>query len=185
VLALGIERPVGPEGQESLTPARAVLRERDLGAMFSVRYYYYYNNILQPRTKPQRREGTKDTQEIRSDLQFCHPCAPPAAAPGSRGAALCAARVSAALVARRSWSGPFEFAVMSSGRAGYPGKRSYKGAGSRSGLISGGACVRIGRFFGRQLRVRKPETDKRTNRNYLNKSISTGRPTLMKNLANA
>jgi len=79
---------------------------------------------------------------------------------------------------------------------GRPGLRRYRQGGLdclagtggqevRPDLFSCGACVRIGRFFRRQLRVRKPEIAKRTNMNYLNKSISTGRPTLMKNLANA
>ena len=49
----------------------------------------------------------------------------------------------------------------------------------------GKQCLRMRRFFGRWLRVEIPETAKFKNLNYLSKTISTGRPTLMKNLAKA
>jgi hypothetical protein len=52
-LALGGRRPVGPEGQVALDSGKGSFPGRGIGeAMSSVRYYYYYNYILQLLTKP-------------------------------------------------------------------------------------------------------------------------------------
>jgi hypothetical protein len=113
--------PVGPEGQEAHAFGSPLLLAD--------------NYIQQLRTKPQRHEGTKDAQKVlRRSSSFAILASLPAAAPGSRMAVIAVgARVPADARGRRTWDGPSGLAALSSGRAGYPGKRSGKGAGGPVG----------------------------------------------------
>jgi len=57
-----------------------------------------------------------------------------AAAPGCRSTVVALPGFRLSLGARRPWAEAVRVAALLSGRAGLPGKRSYEGAGARSGL---------------------------------------------------
>ena len=106
--ALGLGRPVGPEGQESLPLARAVFRGTGLGKQclrFDITITIIISYNRGPNHKAHKAHKGR-TKRFASVLPFCDSCGLSTAAPGSPiDHGFCRSPGPGCARGRRSWSG--------------------------------------------------------------------------------